>query len=216
MKLYKLDGSPPARSAMMAVEALGLAVDAVDCDLLKGENTSPEYMKKNPVHTIPLLEDGDLTIHDSHVIVTYLVDKYAKDDSLYPKDIKKRAQVDQKLYFDATILFPRLRAVTYPMIAEGLTKPTEKMLSQIEEAYSMLDAFLSGSKWLAGDSMTVADICAVGSVTGLNHIVRLDTAKYPNVAAWLNTMKQQPFVKSKNEPGDTFLGQWIASKLTSS
>lgn len=45
MKLYKLDGSPPARSAMMAVEALGLAVDAVDCDLLKGENTSPEYMK---------------------------------------------------------------------------------------------------------------------------------------------------------------------------
>lgn len=63
------------------------------------------------------------------------------------------------------------------MIAEGLTKPTEKMLSQIEEAYSMLDAFLSGSKWLAGDSMTVADICAVGSVTGLNHIVPLDTAK---------------------------------------
>lgn len=52
----------------------------------------------------------------SHVIVTYLVDKYAKDDSLYPKDIKKRAQVDQKLYFDATILFPRLRAVTVSTI----------------------------------------------------------------------------------------------------
>jgi hypothetical protein len=37
----------------------------------------------------------------------YLVEKYAKDESLYPKDPKKRAMVNQKLYFDATTLYQR-------------------------------------------------------------------------------------------------------------
>ena len=33
--------------------------------------------------------------------MTYLTEKYSKEDSLYPKDLKQRTLVDQKLYFDA-------------------------------------------------------------------------------------------------------------------
>lgn len=31
----------------------------------------------------------------------YLVDKYAKDDSLYPKDLTVRARINQRLFFGA-------------------------------------------------------------------------------------------------------------------
>ena len=48
----------------------------------------------------------------SHAIASYLVRSYASDDSLYPQDPKQKAIVDQRLYFDAGILFPRLRAIT--------------------------------------------------------------------------------------------------------
>jgi glutathione S-transferase len=37
----------------------------------------------------------------------YLVNQYGKSDSLYPTDPKKRAMVDQRLYFDAGTLQPR-------------------------------------------------------------------------------------------------------------
>lgn len=39
----------------------------------------------------------------------YLVDQYAKDDTLAPKEAKLAAMVNQRLYFDATTLFPRVR-----------------------------------------------------------------------------------------------------------
>lgn len=35
----------------------------------------------------------------------YLVSKYAKNDSLYPKDLIKRAKIDQRLHFDTAIIF---------------------------------------------------------------------------------------------------------------
>lgn len=43
----------------------------------------------------------------SRAIMCYLVEQYAKDDSLYPKDPKKRSLVNQKLYFDSSTLNQR-------------------------------------------------------------------------------------------------------------
>lgn len=44
----------------------------------------------------------------SRAIMTYLVAAYAKDDSLYPADIRVRAMVDQRLQFDQGTLYNRL------------------------------------------------------------------------------------------------------------
>lgn len=60
---------------------------------------------------MPTLEDGDFYLFDSHAINAYLVSKYGKTDSLYPKELQKRAIVDQRLHFDSGILFPRMGAI---------------------------------------------------------------------------------------------------------
>lgn len=60
---------------------------------------------------MPTLVDNGKVLWDSHAISTYLIGKYAKDDSLYPKDLYQRALIDQRLYFDCGVLFNAGKAI---------------------------------------------------------------------------------------------------------
>jgi glutathione S-transferase len=75
-------------------------------NLLKQEQMTDEFKKINPRHQVPVLVDGDFKVTDSHAIACYLANLHSDKFSLYPKDPKKRALVDQFLYMDATFVFP--------------------------------------------------------------------------------------------------------------
>ena len=62
-------------------------------------------LQLNPQRVIPTVVDGDFILSESRPCATYLVDKYAPDDKLYPKDPQLRARVDQRLYFDMGSLY---------------------------------------------------------------------------------------------------------------
>lgn len=44
----------------------------------------------------------------SRAILCYLASAFSKNDSLYPKDIRKRALVDHRLMFDLGTLYQRM------------------------------------------------------------------------------------------------------------
>ncbi|XP_059048426.1 glutathione S-transferase 1-like [Achroia grisella] len=215
IKIYKVDLSPPARAAMMACEVNGVTAEMVDVDLGNGEQKTPKYLKMNPLHTVPVLEDGDLIITDSNAILIYLTEVYGKDETLYPKDPKQRAMVNQKLFFSGSILFNRLRNVTYYVIIEGMRVIPQRLYDEIEEAYGFLEEFLSRSKFLAADHMTIADIAAIANVTALRLILHHDEKKYPKTVSWIKEMEKQPFCKKYNAPGNVMLGKVFNEKLKS-
>lgn len=70
--------------------------------MAQGEQLKPEYLSLNPAGTVPLLIDGDLRVADSSAIAIYLVETYAKDDSLYPKDPVQRVKVNERLFYVAS------------------------------------------------------------------------------------------------------------------
>ncbi|KMQ84643.1 glutathione s-transferase, partial [Lasius niger] len=98
--LYQLPASAPCRAVRLTAAAVGVDLNLKPLDLTAGEHLKPEFLKMNPQHTIPTLDDNGFYLWESRAIMTYLANRYGKDDSLYPKDPKKRAVVDQRLYFD--------------------------------------------------------------------------------------------------------------------
>lgn len=62
----------------------------------------------NPQHTIPTIDHHGLVLWESRAIMTYLVSAYANEDTLYPKDIRVRALVDQRIQFDLGTLYARM------------------------------------------------------------------------------------------------------------
>ncbi|RZC32002.1 glutathione S-transferase 1-like [Asbolus verrucosus] len=118
----------------------------------------------NPVHTVPTMNDNGFILWDSHVIMKYLVDQYAKDDSLYPKDAKKGAMVNLRLYFDATVLSPRFADYCAPVLFAD-QQPDPSKAAKFEEALSILDGFLKDQSWVAGQNMTIADFSVIAVIS---------------------------------------------------
>lgn len=81
-------------------------------NLFKKEQFNPDFIKLNPQHTVPTLDDNGFILSESRAIAIYLVEKYFPGGhSLYPKDAKTRAIINQRLQFDCGTLYQRIRAV---------------------------------------------------------------------------------------------------------
>lgn len=139
---------------------------------------------------MPTLVDDGFAIWDSHTICAYLVDKYGKDDKLYPKDLKLRAKCTQRLFFDAASLFVRLRDCSLLIFTKGGTEvPTEK-IEPIYAAYDTLEAFLATDPFLVGNQFTIADISVANTVLPLEIYAPLKPNRHPKVLAWLKRVQE--------------------------
>lgn len=187
MDFYYLPGSAPCRSVLMTAKAVGVELNLKKLNLMAGEHLKPEFVKINPQHTIPTLVDNGFALWESRAILVYLVEKYGKTDSLYPKCPKKRAVINQRLYFDMGTLYQRFAEYYYPQIFAKAPADPEKF-KKMEEAVGFLDTFLNGQTYAAGDSLTLADISLVATISTYE-CAGFDLNKYPNVAKWYKQCK---------------------------
>ncbi|XP_046680934.1 glutathione S-transferase 1-like [Homalodisca vitripennis] len=183
---YWLEPSPPVRAVNLIIHALDLPVEYRVVDLYKKEHLTPQYLKMNPLHTVPLIDDNGFYLWESRAIMTYLVSKYGKDDSLYPKDLQKRAIVDQRLHYSNDVFYA-VRELTQG-IAFYEKPPTPELLGKIEEAQENIEKLLKGHKFMAGDTLTVADYGFI-TLVDLMEVYCPPGNKYPLTKEWFSRCK---------------------------
>ncbi|XP_019755704.1 glutathione S-transferase 1 isoform X2 [Dendroctonus ponderosae] len=211
-KLFGSDMNQGVRAVLLTAKALAVPVDLIDVNVYTEEHIEEELLKVNPDYTIPTLVDGEFVSWNTHAILGYLVNKYGEDDSLYPKDPEKKDQVEQKLFFESDTLCPRVNSVIAIIVENEKEIRTEK-ISAITESYMLLDGFLENKNFLTGDSLTIADLCCVATVSTATVITPISTEKYPNLSHWYRTCKNLNYYEETNGVGLNNLDALVELKL---
>ncbi|XP_077535020.1 glutathione S-transferase 1-like [Haemaphysalis longicornis] len=184
--LYLFAGSAPCTFVQMVAKHIGVDLNLKDLDFLRREHESAEFTKINPFQKVPTINDSGFILYESVAIAYYLVNKYAPNSELYPKELKKRALVDQALSVVSTHIQPRFSAFSIPSFRTN-KKPSAESRKEFEEG--VLKAFnhviSDNSTFAVGEEVTLADIRLISLLACVVPLPDLfDPSKYPKVAAY--------------------------------
>jgi len=195
--LYYSKASAPSRAVLMVGRELGIEFTLHVVDLRGGEQMKPEFLAMNPQHTVPTIVDDGFTLWESRAILQYLCNKQPGD--LYPTEPKKRAIVDRLLQFDLGTLYKSLADYYYPQFFMKQPADDEK-LKTFKQSLTLLNEFLKGSKYVAGDSKSIADLSLLSSLTFAEILGDFNYSEWPELSQWLSKLKTElPYYEEINE-----------------
>ena len=194
MKLYYANGSSSSRRASLVVAHLGIELEHVSIDLMKDR---ARIERLNPNSKIPVLEDGDLVLWESHAIMQYLCE-LAPGQTLYPHDLRARADVHRWLYWVSAHLAPPLGGLGFERIWKKLITggdPDPQLVAHHEAALHkvlrVLDQHVARRTWISGEGLTLADLSVAASLM-YEQRAGLPLAEYRGVRALIDRVHALP------------------------
>ncbi|XP_063709339.1 glutathione S-transferase D4-like [Culicoides brevitarsis] len=185
--LYYMPEGAPSRGVLFLVRYLNLDVQLKVVRTYKDEHKDPAFLKLNPAHTVPVLEDNGLVLVDSQAIAVYLIEQYATKTNLFGNSVKERALVLQRLFFNATI-FHEFKSLCAPIITGAVQKYDQTTLKKLFETVELLEIYLKDQDFVAGKYVTVADFFIVNNIITMMRL-NMDLSTFKHVNEWIVRMK---------------------------
>ncbi len=189
LRLWGRTSAINVRKVVWCAQELGLALQRTDAGGSFGLVQEDDYLRLNPNGLVPLLQDGDLALWESNVIVRYLCARYGSDRPapLYPQDLAERFTAEKWMDWQQTTVNPAGRHAFLQLIR---TPPEQRQqalvdasVAQMQPLLERLDRHLAGRDHMVGTHFGMADIplaCEVHRWFGLP----LPRPVLPNVERW--------------------------------
>lgn len=194
LRLWGRITSLNVRKAVLCAQELNLDFTRVDAGGSFGITQTPEYLQKNPNALVPLLEDGDFVLWESNVIVRYLCAKHSPG-RMYPDGLRERFEAERWMDWQQTTVNPAGRGAFIELIRRpgGKVDPAkvEASVAAMQPLLDMMDARLAQHAFIAGDTLTMADLplaCEVQRWSGLP----LEHKPRAHLARWYREMATRP------------------------
>jgi glutathione S-transferase len=193
LTLYSMQVSGNAYKPRLLMALLGIPFRIVDVNTYDGSTRKPEFLDKNPIGRVPLLEfDDGRRLAESNAILLHL----AEGTRFIPADSFDRAKMFEWMFFEQYSHEPsvavRRSILTAPERAHMRTPERLKQLLDAGNfALGVMERRLSQADWLAGDRYSVADI----SLYAYTHDAAAggyDLSKFPGIQAWIKRVSSQP------------------------
>ena len=153
----------------------------------------PEYLKVNPLGTIPALRDGPTFMTESAAITQYLATRHGPSDlAVAPEDPEYGAWLNWLHHGEATLTFPQTLVLRYRQLEPGRAEHVADdyakwFISRLRYAASVL----AERDYLVCGRFTAADI-SVGYALLLAHQLKLNDRFSPAVLAYWERLKARP------------------------
>jgi glutathione S-transferase len=183
------------QKVLWLVGELGLPHEHIPAGGSFGRLDEPAFRALNPHGRIPVIEDGDLAVWESHAILRYLAAKYGPE-RFWSADAAIRSHADRWMDWAHTELQPAfLDGVFWGYYrtpdAQRDWPAIRKSLLLCARMFGALDVRLADRPFLCGDAFSLADIPAG---TSLYRYYELDIERptLPKVEAWYARLRQRP------------------------
>lgn len=181
-------------SVLMLIQHINVSIDLRVIDLFKGELFSVQC-------SVPSLIDGDTTVKGSDAISIHLIEKFAKEDKLYPMDQAKLALIHSQLQFLNLHLHSNFLRLFESVIIQKTLLSKDRIKADIYKCYEALDLFLKDNQFLGGNVITIVDFSCLPTMLCLNEVCLVDE-KYSKLELWMSQMESLIFFDEVNECAD--------------
>jgi len=191
MRLYDYGPSQNCFKVRLLAAHLGVTLDIFPVAIFKGDGALPEFLAKNPMGGVPVLEtDSGEYLPESNAILTFL----AEGTRYMPGEGMLRAQVIRWLMFEQRYIqtsVSRLRYWTLTGKLGQFARDVATAQALGNRVFEVLDSELGKRPFIAGDTYTIADI----SVFAYSHVAgdaKFDLSSRRNLTAWFDRVRHQP------------------------
>lgn len=197
MKLYE-SPSPNAQRVQVFMREKGIDCERVAVDIRAAENLSPEFLAKNPVGRVPVLELDDGTFIGETVAISRYLESLNPEPNLFGDDALSMAQVEM-WHRRVEINFLLNAAMAFRNIT-GFFKDRETCVAEWGEvaaghavaAVPMFEAQLAEHEYLAGDKFSIADITLAIGWGFAKQVKVVPLPESPNIERWLAQVQSRP------------------------
>ena len=184
------------QKVMWAVVELGLDHERHDVGGAFGGLDTDRYGQMNPNRKIPVLEDGDTVIWESHACVRYLAATYG-EGNLWPTDPGLRSVADRWMDWKITTLLPFLHICFWGLIrtleADRDQAAIDQAAKALGETWKLFDDHLQDRTFVIGDQLTMGDMplgCAFYRYVNLP----ITRPSFPMIETWYARLQERaPF-----------------------
>jgi glutathione S-transferase len=191
MRLYNYIGSANGYKVELALAQLGVEYQRVEIAIFQGEGQRPEFLRRNPVGRVPVLElDDGGCIAESNAILCHL----ASGTHLIPAAPRDYTRMLSWLFFEQSEIEPVLGSARFWILTGRSAErgaELDRRLAWARKSLAVLDQHLAKNAFLVENQYSIADI-AMYAYGHLADDAGIPLAEYPAVHAWCRRVEAQP------------------------
>jgi GSH-dependent disulfide-bond oxidoreductase len=193
---------PHLRRREIFLEEAQLEYRIVPCDIGRGDQFDPSFLKLNPNHRMPVLVDHEpvgggspISIFESGAILLYLAEKTGR---FWTANLRGRYEITQWVVWQAANQGPKTGELGHFMRLGDRHGDQSYALrrfgNEVNRIYGVLNNRLYDRRYLAGDEYTIADIISYPWAVGWKGQGQ-DLSEFKYVKRWFDELSARPGVQ---------------------